>query len=93
MVEVYVIRSLADGTFYTGMAFSATDRLNEHNKGKNKFTKGHLPWELIYFELVANWEDGRKREKYLKSLAGQKWLKKRINTPPFHGGNTGSLPD
>ena len=53
MVEVYVIKSLADGTFYTGMAFSATDRLNEHNKGKNKFTNGHLPWAVSYTHLYG----------------------------------------
>ena len=93
MIEVYVIRSVTDGTLYTGMAFSAVKRLIEHNHGKNKFTKGHLPWEIIYSEQASSWEDGRKREKYLKSSAGKKWLKNNINSSPFHGGNTGFLPD
>lgn len=47
MVTVYVIESLSDGTWYTGMALNAINRLAEHNNGKNRFTKGHRPWKII----------------------------------------------
>ena len=50
MVTVYVIESLKDSTWYTGMALSAEVRLKEHNAAKNRFTKGHRPWKLIYTE-------------------------------------------
>ena len=43
MINVYVIESLFDQTWYTGMAKNALDRLHEHNSGKNRFTKGHRP--------------------------------------------------
>jgi predicted GIY-YIG superfamily endonuclease len=49
MVEVYVIESLMDGTWYTGMALKANARLLEHNNGKNRFTKGHRPWKIAHF--------------------------------------------
>jgi predicted GIY-YIG superfamily endonuclease len=39
MVFVYVIESLTDKTWYTGIALSAVNRLKEHNSGKNRFTK------------------------------------------------------
>ena len=45
MITVYVIESITDGTLYTGMAINALVRLKEHNSGKSKFTKGHLPWK------------------------------------------------
>ena len=51
-------------------------RLKEHNSGKSKYTKGHCPWILIYEEESEDWESGRKREKYLKSAAGKRWLEK-----------------
>ncbi len=89
MVTVYVIESLTDQTWYTGMALNAQNRLNEHNAGKSKFTKGHRPWKIIFTETFANWEEARKKEKYLKSNAGKIWLKKHLNS---HGGSTGSLP-
>ncbi len=88
MVTVYVIESLLDGTWYTGMALDPYVRLKEHNAGKNRFTKGHRPWKIIYLEQHVDWEAGRKREKYLKTYAGKKWLVGFLS----HGGDTGSLP-
>ena len=78
MVTVYVIESLKDKTWYTGMAKDAVKRLKEHNSGKNRFTKGHLPWKIIYIEEHPNWESGRIREKYLKTAAGKNWLEKYL---------------
>ncbi len=78
MVEVYVIESVSDATWYTGMALSAKNRLVEHNQGKNRFTKGHLPWKLIYIEPCKDWATGRMREKYLKTTSGKKWLRTQI---------------
>jgi putative endonuclease len=79
MVTVYVIESLTDQTWYTGMALDAPTRLKEHNNGKNRFTKGHLPWKIIYTEQHPDWETARKREKYLKSAAGKRWLQQYLN--------------
>ena len=53
----------------------AAKRLEEHNKGKNRYTKGLRPWRIIYRELQSNWEEARKREKYLKSGIGKEFLK------------------
>ena len=88
MVTVYVIESLLDGTWYTGMALSVVKRLSEHNSGKNRFTKGHRPWKIIYTEIHSNWTEARVREKYFKSAAGKIWLRKKL----FESGDTGSLP-
>ena len=88
MVTVYVIESLKDQTWYTGMALNAEKRLNEHNSGKNRFTKGHMPWRIIYTEDHSNWAEARVKEKYFKTNAGKNWIKKQLN----HGGDSGSLP-
>ena len=87
MVFVYVIESLTDKTWYTGIALSAVNRLKEHNSGKNRFTKGHRPWKIIHTEEHDDWQGARNREKYLKSPAGKRWLEKELN------GGAGSLPD
>ena len=87
MVFVYVLMSLFDGTFYTGMALDVHARLKEHNMGKSKFTKGHLPWKIIYTEQHSDWAAARVREKYLKTTSGKNWLRNHIQR-----GGTGSLP-
>ena len=78
MVFVYVIESITDSTWYTGIALNAIKRLKEHNSGKNRFTKGHLPWKIIYTEVYPDWVSARTREKYLKSSAGKKWIEKQL---------------
>ena len=89
MITVYVIESLTDKTWYTGMAIDVHNRLREHNAGKNRFTKGHRPWKVIYTQLFPDWATARKQEKYLKTAAGKKWLGKYLNES---GGDSNSLP-
>ncbi len=89
MAYVYVIESTRDQTWYTGIALDPVRRLDDHNKGKNRFTKGHTPWKIIFTQLLPDWKQARKHEKYLKSSAGKRWLKKFLND---HGGITSSLP-
>ena len=79
MVFVYVIQSLTDKTWYTGIALNIENRLKEHNAGKNRFTKGHRPWKIIYSEIHGNWQQARKREKYLKFAGGKRWLEKELS--------------
>jgi predicted GIY-YIG superfamily endonuclease len=86
MIKVYVIESLSDQIWYTGMAKIVDNRLKEHNSGKNRFTKGHGPWRLIYTEDHPDWSAARVREKYLKTSSGKTWLRKQL------GGDTSSLP-
>ena len=62
MKYVYVIQSLSDQTLYTGIAIDPVNRLKEHNTGKNRFTKGHMPWIIIYTEPFPDWPQARKRK-------------------------------
>ena len=78
MVTVYVLKSEKDGATYVGMALNVVARLKEHNAGKNRYTKGHIPWKVIYTEDFPDWSTARAREKYLKSTAGKNWLQKKI---------------
>jgi predicted GIY-YIG superfamily endonuclease len=85
MITVYVLLSLKDGATYVGMASDASKRLKERNHCKNRYTKGHIPWKIIYTEHHPDWASARIREKYLKSTAGKNWLNKQ-------DGISGSLP-
>lgn len=78
MYYVYVLQSKKDGMQYTGFTDDLSRRLFEHNQGLQESTKHRLPFELIYFEWCINKEDALKREKYLKSGWGKKYLKLRL---------------
>ena len=76
MYSVYVLKSESSGKYYVGMSQNVDSRLREHNSGKSKFTSGHVPWVLIYSEPIGDASTARVREKYLKSAAGKRYLRK-----------------
>jgi putative endonuclease len=80
MKYLYVIRSEINGNLYVGICKNILTRLKEHNMGKNRYTKGLKPWELVYTESFPNWQKAREKEKYYKSGIGKEYLK-RILVP------------
>jgi putative endonuclease len=72
---VYAIKSEVDGRIYVGMTEDILARLNQHNSGKTKSTKGYRPWRIIYSEGCPSRIEARKREKFLKSGIGKEFLK------------------
>ena len=71
---VYVLKSGLDGIRYVGSSNNPPERLRRHNDGDSCFTKGHRPWELIYKEEYCTRPEAMKREKFLKSGQGRKFL-------------------
>ena len=78
-VYVYVLYSSIFDRKYVGIAAVPEKRLAEHNSGKTQSTKPFIPWEIVYQERYSSYEEARKREKYLKSAAGRRFLKKKLN--------------
>jgi putative endonuclease len=75
MYFVYVLKSMSAKKSYVGHTDNLDRRLEEHNSGKSNFTSRFLPWELIYKEEFHALQEAVKREKYLKSQVGRKFLK------------------
>jgi len=78
MYYVYLLKSEKDGKFYTGSTDDLKRRIVEHEAGYVKSTVRRKPLKLIYYEACLNEEDARKRERYLKSGAGKKYLQNRL---------------
>lgn len=78
MYYVYVLKSLKDNQFYTGMTNDVERRLGEHNAGCNKSTKSRLPFVLIHSERFDIRLEARNREKFLKSGCGREFVKNLI---------------
>ena len=72
---VYVLQS-ADGHFYKGMTSNLERRLVEHKQGNTKSTRNFGEFTLVYTETAEDSVTARIREKYLKSAAGRRFLKK-----------------
>jgi putative endonuclease len=77
MFTVYVLRSERNNKRYIGYTTkSARGRLSEHNSGASKFTRQNRPFKLIYTEQYTDKTEAIKREKFLKSGQGRKFLDK-----------------
>lgn len=75
---VYVLESLKDNQKYVGFTTNLKKRLQEHQKGLSFSTKPRLPMKLIYCEACLNKEDAIRREEYLKTTRGRRFLVKRL---------------
>lgn len=78
MYYVYVLRSCKDGKFYTGYTTDLKKRVAEHQSGISKSTSFRLPVELVYYESSLNLKDAMRREKYLKTTWGKRYVRNRI---------------
>jgi len=83
MYSVYIIRSLKDHKFYTGITDNLERRLKQHNHGKKSTpsTVGRGPFELVYRESAIDIKIARAREKFLKSGKGREFRDKVLNIP------------
>ena len=75
---VYVLSSRRDGDFYVGYTKDVQRRVEQHNRGQVRSTKRRLPMKLIYWEGCINQQDAARREKYLKSTWGKRYIKGRV---------------
>lgn len=75
MFTTYVLKD-DKGKVYKGVTNNFLRRFSEHRSGHTKTTSRMNNLELVYKEEYDTFEEARKRELYLKSAAGRKFLKK-----------------
>lgn len=80
MHYVYVLKSIKDGKNYTGYTKNLKLRFEQHQKGAVSSTKDRRPLKLIYYEACINQQDATRREKYLKTFYGKRYIKNRLKS-------------
>jgi putative endonuclease len=76
----YVLHSELDGNFYVGFTKDLKLRFEQHEKGRVESTRGRRPLKLIYYEACTSQEDALRRERYLKTYNGKRFIHKRIRS-------------
>ena len=77
MYTVYVLKS-RKGKLYKGFTNNIERRLKEHINGHTITTSRMKDLEIVYKECYDDFETARKRELYLKSAVGRRFLKTKI---------------
>jgi len=78
MYYIYVLRSLKDYSFYVGYTPDLKIRIQKHNRGLVPATKNRRLLRLVYYEACLDKNDAIKREKYLKTSWGKRYIKNRL---------------
>lgn len=81
MASVYILKSVRFEKTYVGSTTDLKRRLDEHNSGKNTFSRRFAPWVVVYSEEVSDLHVARLREQYLKSTSGRRWIRKNNIIP------------
>jgi putative endonuclease len=75
---VYILESLLDGKRYIGYTNDLKKRIKEHKNGQVFSTRSRLPVDLIYYEACTNPDDAKRRERYLKTTQGARFIGLRL---------------
>lgn len=80
MFSAYVIKSIAHNYYYKGHCENLEDRLKQHNSGMTASIRPYMPFKLVYHEDFKTRNEAIVRERYFKTSAGRRYLKKRIGS-------------
>ncbi|HUS02320.1 MAG TPA: GIY-YIG nuclease family protein [Chitinophagaceae bacterium] len=76
MFYTYVLKSVNHDFVYKGHCENPDERLLQHNSGMTESLRPYIPFKLIYKEEFLTREEAIAREKYFKTSAGRRYLKK-----------------
>ena len=78
MYYTYVLLSEADRRLYIGATQDLRRRIEQHSAGRVGSTAYRGPLQLVYYEACLSPDDAYRRERYLKSGRGGRYLKQRL---------------
>ena len=79
MFYAHVLKSIQHAYFYKGHCQDLQKRLQQHNSGLTESIKYYVPFELVYYEVFESEQEAIGREKYFKTAAGRRFLKKKMH--------------
>jgi putative endonuclease len=76
----YILYSSKLDKYYVGSTTDMQRRLEEHNRGKEKFTKTGMPWLLVHKEIFEEIKQARQRELQIKKMKSRKYIELLIGS-------------
>jgi len=76
----YILYSSKLDKYYVGSTTDMPRRLEDHNRGKEKFTRTGCPWILVYTEVFIELLDARRRELYIKKQKSRKYIETLVRS-------------
>ena len=80
MGTVYILKSQVNGRYYVGSTSNLERRIEEHNKGKSKYTSLTRPFKLVFNQQYESLNKARSIEYKLKKLKRRDIIEKIIQS-------------
>ena len=74
----YIIESIKTGKWYYGATTNLDQRLEHHNKGWNRSTRGRGPWRFALIKGFNSWKEARKFEVELKATRNKARIRRKF---------------
>jgi putative endonuclease len=78
MCYTYVLRSDREKRFYTVATRNLRARMKLHAEGRVRSTAHRRPLTLVYYEACQDIDDAFRRERFLKTGKGKRFLRNRL---------------
>jgi putative endonuclease len=79
----YIIYSSRSDHYYVGHTQDLLDRIeNYHNSGRSIYTKGGIPWKLVYSEIFKTRAQAMRREREMKSRKSRTYIQRLVQSVP-----------
>ena len=78
MFWIYIIYSQRLDRYYVGYSLDLEQRVADHNRGKNTYTKKGIPWDLKHEEKFASKEEAMKRDRYIKAQKSRIYIENLV---------------
>jgi putative endonuclease len=88
----YIIESLSSGQWYYGYSSELEKRLEGHNIGLNKSTKGRGPWKFIFIREFETKKEALSFELHLKKLRNKTYIRAQYSQYFLNAGDSGCTP-
>ena len=75
-----MLQSVCDSKMYVGVTNNLKVRFEQHNNGEVHSTNSRRPFKLIYYEASLSTNDAHRRELYLKTIYGKRFIKSRLKS-------------
>lgn len=78
MYYCYILKSLKDGSYYTGSTKDLKQRLDKHNRKSVTYSSTRAPYKIAWYGGFETKEKAINFEMYLKSSSGFAFRNKRL---------------
>tara|TARA_R110001592_G_scaffold40757_1_gene133548 strand:- start:22169 stop:22480 length:312 start_codon:yes stop_codon:yes gene_type:complete len=74
--SVYLLYSVSLDRYYVGQSKNHVERFDRHQSGRNKSTKGGIPWKIVHVEYFEDRPSAVRKECQIKNIGSRRSLKR-----------------